>query len=165
MSLSTQVSVIQHNPNGITTSFAYPYYFLEASHLVAVLTVDGEDQEPFILNTDYTVTGVLNPAGGAINFGVAPAAGTKLTIYRNVPITQLVDYVVDDNFPAETHEQALDKLTMICQYLAALLDRTVRAPLTDPAMDPLKGFVQIPGIAVCINGDARTVTLLGKFED
>jgi hypothetical protein len=43
-----------------------------------------------------------------------------------VPITQLVDYVYNDRFPAETHEKALDKLTMICQALGEVSARTLR---------------------------------------
>jgi hypothetical protein len=55
----------------------------------------------------------------------APASGAMLTILRNVPLTQATDYVSNDEFPAETHEQNLDKLTMITQQLQEQLDRAI----------------------------------------
>jgi hypothetical protein len=47
-----------------------------------------------------------------------------------------VDYVANDAFPAETHEQALDKLTMLAQEMRSSggpLDRALRYPVTEPS--------------------------------
>lgn len=162
--LTTTQSVIQYAGNGVTTAFAYPYYFLENAHIAVLRTVAGVDSVP-VNGVDYNVTGEKIPAGGTVTFVTPPAVGDTITIYRDIPITQLVDYVVDDNFPAETHEQALDKITMILQYLASVLARTPRGSLSGPAIDPLAGFGQISGIAACINGEEKTLTLLGKIEN
>jgi hypothetical protein len=56
----------------------------------------------------------------------APATGETLTVKRDVPITQGTDYVENDSFPAESHEQALDKITMIVQQQQEELDRTLK---------------------------------------
>ena len=54
------------------------------------------------------------------------ATNERLTILRAVPATQEADYVQNDAFPAESHERALDKLTMIAQQQAEQLSRTLR---------------------------------------
>lgn len=161
MSLATQTSIVQYVANGVTTAFAFPYYFLENSHLVVIFTVSGSDSAPKVLGVDYSVTGAGIPAGGTVTFGVAPANGTVVTIFRSVPVTQLVDYVIDDNFPAETHEMALDKLTMICQYLLAVVNRCYRSPLTTAEKTP-QNWEEISGVQACVNGEPGTYTLLGR---
>jgi hypothetical protein len=54
-------------------------------------------------------------AGGSITFTTAPASGNVVSIVRSTDLTQLTDYVPDDNFNADDHEDALDKLTLIAQ--------------------------------------------------
>lgn len=61
----------------------------------------------------------------------APATGTTLVIARNVPITQLTDYTANDPFPAETHEQALDKLTMEVQQINEAVSRAIKLSLSN----------------------------------
>ena len=48
-----------------------------------------------------------------------PPTGSTLIIVRRVNLTQLTNYVENDPFPAESHENALDKLTMAVQELDA----------------------------------------------
>ena len=51
-----------------------------------------------------------------------------------MPFQQNTDYTENDPFPAETHEEALDELTMNDQQMLEELDRTVQ-------MDPdVSGF-------------------------
>jgi len=50
---------------------------------------------------------------------------------------QEVDYVENSAFPAETHEAALDLLTMICQSLQEQIGRAVLYPVSTPDEDIL----------------------------
>jgi Collagen triple helix repeat (20 copies) len=68
-----------------------------------------------VLTTAYTVAGVNQPSGGTITFTTAPASGALIVIERHTPVTQLLDYISNDNFPAESHEYGLDKLTILLQ--------------------------------------------------
>ena len=61
----------------------------------------------------------------------APAAGTTLLIRRNTELTQETDYVANDPFPAETHEDALDKLQMQNQELEEELNRSIKISRTN----------------------------------
>ena len=56
---------------------------------------------------------------------MAPTASERISILRNVPSTQTTHYVPNDPFPAASHENALDKLTMIVQQLSEVLDRAL----------------------------------------
>jgi len=113
MSVISQYSPVSYTCNGAVTDFAFPYLFL-ANEDLFIYTTD-EDGVIAIITTGITITGVLETAGGEVSFDVAPATGLTLTIERYTPVTQPVDYVSQDNFPAETHERALDRLTLIAQ--------------------------------------------------
>ena len=54
----------------------------------------------------------------------------KIVIMRNVPLTQETDYVEGDAFGAETHEAALDKLTMIAAQISEVADRSIKVQET-----------------------------------
>lgn len=115
MTISTTDWRISYAGNSATTVFAFPYRFLSNEHIV-VLEVDADGTEtPKEISTHYTVTGAGDEAGGSITMLVAPATGKTLVIYRDTEVVQETDYISGDPFPAETHETALDKLTMIMQ--------------------------------------------------
>lgn len=126
MTVSTTESRIGYNGNGATTVFAFPYRFLTNTDLVVTLVRADTTQVVQTLNTDYTVTGAGDDAGGMVTMVVPPATGQQLILVRDVPLTQETDYISGDPFPAETHERALDKLTMISQRLNNLISRSIR---------------------------------------
>ena len=65
-----------------------------------------------------------------MTFVTAPASGVTVIIKRNLTLTQGTDYVANDPFPAESHEEALDRLTFITQGIQEL-DRTIKASETN----------------------------------
>ncbi len=79
-----------------------------------------------VISTDYSVSGVDAQSGGNITFVVAPDVTDTIIFTRNVPLLQQTDYVENDTFPAESHERALDKLTMIDQQIDEETDRTIK---------------------------------------
>jgi len=135
MTISTTTSRISYNGNGVTTEFSFPYRFLTNGDLV-VLSVSSTGVETTkTLTTDYTLTGAGDDAGGSVTMLVAPASGTRLVIYRDTEVVQETDYTSGDAFPAESHERALDRLTMILQEKtpgAAGATRAIQIPIGDP---------------------------------
>lgn len=123
MTVTTTTSRISYAGNGVTTAFSVPFYFLAAADLVVIRTT-ATGTTTLVLNTDYTVTGAGVPAGGTVTCTVAPTVGQSLVIFRAPAETQTTDYQPNDPFPAETHERALDKLTMIAQRLKDLISRS-----------------------------------------
>ena len=116
--------------SGTTGPFVVGFRFLADSHLLVIKTSTANADTTLTISTDYTVSGAGAPTG-TVTLTTALAVGEKLTIIRNVPATQEVDYVQNDSFPAESHEQALDKLTMISQQVSESMGRSIRIPASD----------------------------------
>lgn len=116
MTVSTATSRVDYTGNGVTTAFAVPFPFIEDIYLTVIRTVIATGAETTLaLNSGgadgYTVTGAGQPSG-SITVVTAPTAAQRVSIIRAVPGTQEADFVANDPFPAETFEDALDKLQM-----------------------------------------------------
>ena len=72
-------------------------------------------------------------SGGSITFtsGNIPVTGETVVIKREVPQTQAIDYIANDPFPAETHEEGLDRATMTTQQMQEELDRSFKVSRTN----------------------------------
>ncbi|NNH18489.1 hypothetical protein HLB01_05475, partial [Bordetella trematum] len=122
MTVSSEVSSFSYATDGATTSFPVPFYFLAAPDLRVWLHNEASDSSTDLeMGTDYDVTGAGQASGGAVITRIAHPQGLTLRGERLVPITQETAYQRNDPFPERAHEKALDKLTMICQQLAAIL--------------------------------------------
>lgn len=115
MTVSTQIRLINHSGNGVAVNFTYPFKITDVADIRVYLYIDST----WVLQTattHYTVSGIGNPGGGTVTFVTPPSAGSgNVRLLRRVQLTQLVDYILNDDFPAEVHEGALDKLTMAIQ--------------------------------------------------
>ena len=152
MTVTTSAARVVHNGNGTTIEFAVPFRFLENSHVAVFLRDASGGQTRWAENTQYTLAGADEATGGTLTVLTAPtdytpASGETLVAVRAVPITQETDYVENDPFPAESHERALDKLTMVNQEQTERLDRTFTIPETDSAA----GDFVLPGDTVRAN--------------
>lgn len=128
MTISTTDSSIAYSGNGVTLAFAVPFRFLVDADLTVTLRSTAGVESTLVLNTNYTLTGANDDAGGTLTMVVAPAVGERLVIERIVGITQETDYPEGSNFPAEAHERALDRLTMIGQQLLRSISRCFQLP-------------------------------------
>lgn len=108
--------------DGVATVFGYNFMIYASSHLAVYL--DGVLQ-----SSGYTVSGVGDAAGGNVTFTVAPAADVIVTLNLEVPFTQELDYTVAGKFPATSHEQGLDLITMLCKRLKEVDERALLVPL------------------------------------
>lgn len=123
---------ITYNGNGNATEFAYQFKILNRTDIKVLLTdADGKEK---LLTKDYYVDvekSVVRYPGYAVGAEVPeserPAvlpAGWKLTIYREVPVTQETD--LPDQYPFNQVEDIGDKLTMIAQQLTDTTDRSLK---------------------------------------
>lgn len=126
MTVPSSTSRDQQAGNGVTTVFTVPFRILDQTHIAVYLTVSGVTTL-LVLTTHYSVSGI-GGSNTTVTFVAAPANGATVTFLRSVPITQETDYVPNDPFPAESHERALDKLTMIAQQLDEIGDRSLTLP-------------------------------------
>ena len=121
-----------YNGDGSTTVFQYANKIFAASDLTVILkdTTTGVETTQ-TLNVDYTVSNVGSVTGGNVTFVTAPVSGKQVIIYIDLALTQETDYVPNDPFPAESHEEALDRLTLIAQQLQEQIDRVVIQNITE----------------------------------
>jgi hypothetical protein len=139
MAVQSDTSRIQYaGNNSTTTSYAVPFVFQENSHLKAIARTSA-GVESVVTLTNHTGAGNVN--GGTVRTSVAIPTTSTLTIYREVPATQTTTYAEGGDFPAASHERALDKLTYLVQQLGRAVARCVR--LTDAAPES----AAIPAVA------------------
>lgn len=93
--------------NGVAINFAFSFRCDDIAWL-SLSFLTSFDQ--IILNGDQETS-----PGGSVDYFVAPPAGQQIILTRNVPLTQLMDYDRYGPFDSESHETALDKLTMAIQ--------------------------------------------------
>ena len=131
MTISSTTNTVSYTGNGSTTAFAVPYVFFgtgTTSEVEVVEVVIATGAETVKSNgSDYTVAGGSG-ATGTVTAATAPASTVKWVINRATTQTQETDYVENDPFPAESHEEALDRLTAIDQEQQRALDRTAQLP-------------------------------------
>ena len=125
MTLESSKRREQYATNGTTGPFSVGFYFLTESDLSVIYTDDDGVEVALAVTADYTVTGAGNPSGGTITTTAAYPSGGTITILRAIDPLQETDYTETDAFPAESHERALDKLTMLVQQLMEVTDRAL----------------------------------------
>lgn len=137
MTVSSDLSRGSYVANSGPFVFPVPFYFLESSHIRVVRRTSGGTETELTEGVEFDVSGAGDLAGGSVTIkaGHEPAATDRIVIVRNVPITQETDYVENDAFTAETHERALDKLTMINQQQTEELGRAIKLPISTSVAD------------------------------
>ncbi|WP_272577982.1 hypothetical protein [Providencia sp. PROV260] len=118
MTVSTEISSNEYTGNGVTTDFDYKFRIFKANQLSVIMSdADGDNVVTLRLGTDYTVTGANKSAGGKVILTKPLANGHKISIARDIPITQETSFRNQSKFFAKTHEDAFDYLTMIIQRI------------------------------------------------
>ncbi len=130
MTISTLVVKNSYNGDGSATQFAYQFPIHSTSEIKVIERSAAGVETIKSLGTHYSITD-SGAAGGQVNFNTAPASGVEVVLIRDTNLTQEVDYIANDPFPAETHEGAIDKLTLQIQELQEELDRTLKLSRTN----------------------------------
>lgn len=123
MAVQTEISTISYAGNNSTSlHYPVPFLFFRQQDLI----VKQKNPQGNVSTVGFTAFGIGNQAGGSIVTTVAVPPENTLTIARLVEATQLTSYAEGGDFPAASHERALDKLTMLVQQTKRNEDRTVR---------------------------------------
>jgi hypothetical protein len=133
MTVSSTTVKNSYSGNGSTTQFAYGYKIFADSDLIVIIRSAAGTETVKNLTTHYTVAGAGDASGGSITFttGNTPASGETVVIIREVPQTQAIDYIANDPFPAESHEEGLDRATMTTQQVQEELNRSIKLSRTN----------------------------------
>jgi len=133
MTVSTTTNKVSYSGNGSQTVFAYTFKIFADGDLTVIIRSSTGTETTKTLTTHYTVSGAGSSSGGNVTFtsGNTPASGDTVVIQRKLGLTQGTDYVANDPFPAESHEDALDRLTFITQQIQEEVDRSIKASVTN----------------------------------
>lgn len=132
MTVSSTTTKNSYSGNGSLTVFAYGFKIFDEDDIEVILRNDTTGTETVqSITTNYSVSNVGNANGGNVTFATAPASGITIVLRRASPLTQTTDYTPNDPFPAESHEDALDKLTFISQQLQEELGRSIKLSRTN----------------------------------
>ena len=133
MTISSTTVKNSYSGDGSTTQFNYTFKIFADSDLQVIIRSAAGTETVKTITTHYTVAGAGNANGGSITFtaGNIPTATETVVLRRAVPQTQAIDYIANDPFPAESHEEGLDRATMTTQQIQEELDRAIKLSRTN----------------------------------
>jgi hypothetical protein len=133
MTISSTTVRNSYSGDGSTDTFTYNFKIFQNSDIqVIIRSTDGTETIKTI-TTHYTVTGAGVSTGGSVIFtsGNIPTNTQTVVLRRNIPQTQAIDYIANDPFPAESHEEGLDRATMAIQQLQEEVTRSLKLSKTN----------------------------------
>lgn len=169
MTVNTAVNKTIALGDGAATAFAFSFIGVAAAYISVIFTdADGVETD-LAQGSDYSI--VLNAAvpgaiwgvGGSITYPLAGspiAAGTSLTIYRNLPLLQAISLQNQASYGqnALSTEQAMDLLEMQVQQVSETSSRAIVANITNTvAPDPLPPASQAAGKGVIFSPDGNSL--------
>jgi len=133
MTISSTTVKNSYSGDGSTDTFNYTFKIFANSDLQVIIRDASATETVKTITTHYTVTGAGNANGGTVVFtsGNIPASTETVVLRRAVPQTQAIDYIANDPFPAESHEEGLDRATMTLQQVQEELDRSIKLSRTN----------------------------------
>jgi hypothetical protein len=134
MTISSTTVKNSYNGDGSTTTFSYTFKIFADSDLQVIIRNNTTATETVkTLTTHYTITGAGSASGGSVIFtaGNIPASGETVVLRRAVPQTQAIDYIANDPFPAESHEEGLDRAMMTLQQVQEEVTRSIKLSRTN----------------------------------
>jgi len=133
MTVSSTTVKNSYSGDGSQTTFVYGYKIFADSDIKVIIRSATGTETVKTITTHYTVTGAGSASGGNVVFtsGNIPTNTETVVLIRDVPQTQAIDYIANDPFPAETHEEGLDRATMTTQQIQEELDRSIKLSRTN----------------------------------
>ena len=137
--------------NATTHSFAYGFKIFADGDLEVIVRSAAGAETVKTLGTHFVVTNAGIDTGGNVlfkfNTGTSsdahfsstdrrPASGETVLIRRSLSLTQGTDYIENDTFSSNSHENALDRLTFITQALQEESDRSFKVSKTNTITTP-----------------------------
>jgi hypothetical protein len=108
MTVQVQNPRISYTANGVSTTYTYPFRIIDADDLLVY--IDGVEQ-----TTGYTVNNVNAAVGGEVEFSVAPADQTTVSLVRAVERKRETDYLYGGALDSETLDNDFDRVVMMVQ--------------------------------------------------
>jgi hypothetical protein len=133
MTISSTTVRNSYSGDGTTDTFTYNFKIFQDSDIQVIIRSANGTETIKTITTHYTVTDAGVSAGGTVIFTVGniPTATETVVLRRNIPQTQAIDYIANDPFPAESHEEGLDRATMAIQQIQEEVTRSLKLSKTN----------------------------------
>jgi len=133
MTISSTTVKNSYSGDGATTTFTYTFKIFQDSDIQVIIRAANGTETTKTITTHYTVTGAGVSSGGTVVFtsGNIPTSTQTVVLRRNIPQTQAIDYIANDPFPAESHEEGLDRATMAIQQIQEEVTRSLKLSKTN----------------------------------
>ena len=133
MTISTTIVKNSYSGDNSTSTFNYTFKVLSSADLKVIIRNASGAEVTKTLTTHYTIANVGNASGGSITFtaGNIPTSTETVVLLRDTDQIQSIDYISNDPFPAETHEEGLDRSVIIAQELQEEVDRSLKLSRTN----------------------------------
>ena len=128
--ITTTKNKISYVSDGTATTYSFDFPAIEKTDIEVFVYDLNNNKTELTYGTDYSVTLNSDNSGGNVTLTNPANKDYTILIYREVPYTQETVYTENSPFPAKSHENALDKLTLLAQQLYEKFKRTLNY---DPA--------------------------------
>ena len=127
MTVAAQNSYVSYTGNGSTAAYSWPYKLFAAADLKVYTVVIATGVETLQTSGgagtyDYNINGALD----TVTLNNNLPSTHKLFLTRVQSIEQTTDYIEGDAFPAQTHEDTLDKIVLQLQQHEEQLKRALK---------------------------------------
>lgn len=123
---------IQYTAAGGETALPFDFPIFAEAEITVYRTRSGT-LSTLVLNSDYTVSGLDQAAGGTVTLATGATAGDVLTLVGSQPIERSTDFSEGGDFRAETINRELDRLVVMQQEAATARTRTIGLAPDDAA--------------------------------
>ena len=129
MTVASQVNKVTYLGNGTVRTWPFSFKVLSPEHLkIFVTDADGNEAQ---LTSGYAVDMETCSVSYPADIELPPlASGEKITLRRELPLTQETDLENQGEMNAEELEAAYDRRTMICQQLDEKTRRAILGPVS-----------------------------------
>nr|MDA3834955.1 hypothetical protein [Spirochaetales bacterium] len=128
MTIATTDNKVLYTADGATVEFTFAFHTQDEANIYVYVNYVLDVAPTVLLNADQGTS-----PGGTVTFAAAPSNLDIVSIVRTMGFDQQTDYPIGGNFPSESHEAALDKLTLLTQQLDAVNSNAVRFPVSEDA--------------------------------
>lgn len=157
MTVETTSNRVNYEGNGATTVFSYSF-LIPATDDVIVTYIDADGNQTVLNTAQYSITGIADANGGTVTYplsGSPIAAGTFISIVRELALVQETDFVNQDGFYPQVLEDALDYLTMLVQQVNTPNLQSIRVPDIEDAPDVLPAAAQRANQTLIFDSDGQ----------
>lgn len=133
MTVPSATNKVSYAGNDSTTIFSFSFKIFLNTDITVTIRDSAGNETVQVLNTDYTVTGVGDDAGGSITYPVTGdplPTGSSIFIERILTQTQDTNLRNQGDWNPEVVEDELDRSRMIDQQEQTEIDRTVKFKTT-----------------------------------